>query len=47
MENYREVYGQLEHPSTLGDYPIHQDERGIHKCSTGMYPCDQFLFIFI
>ena len=24
------------------DYPIPQDERGIHKCETGMYPCDKF-----
>jgi len=28
--------------NTPGEYPIPQDERGIHKCESGMYPCDQF-----
>lgn len=36
IENYGPVH---LHPN---EYPIPQDERGLHKCHTGMYPCDQF-----
>jgi hypothetical protein len=36
----REHYGPVHY--NPGEYPIPQDERGIHKCDTGMYPCDQF-----
>jgi hypothetical protein len=37
---------QIEHYGNIhlnpNEYPIPQDERGIHKCETGMYPCDHF-----
>jgi hypothetical protein len=37
---------QIEHYGNThlnpNEYPIPQDERGIHKCETGMYPCDHF-----
>jgi hypothetical protein len=35
-----EHYGNIH--LNPNEYPIPQDERGIHKCDTGMYPCDQF-----
>jgi hypothetical protein len=44
--NNNSTGGSVEHYGNIhlnpNEYPIPQDERGIHKCGTGMYPCDHF-----